>query len=54
VFGDNGTGELTRLRAVLHWYPDDIWRYRLRAQWRRIEQEEAFRGRISRRTAGGS
>jgi hypothetical protein len=43
----DGTGELTRLRALLHWYPDHIWRYLLRAQWRRIEQEEAFPGRCA-------
>jgi hypothetical protein len=41
----DGTGELTRLRTLLHWYPERIWRYLLRAQWRRIEQEEAFPGR---------
>src|SRR5205823_13109029 len=43
----DGTGDLTRLRSLLHWYPDHIWRYLLRAQWRRIEQEEAFPGRCA-------
>jgi hypothetical protein len=43
----DGTGELTRLRTLLHWYPENIWRYLLRAQWRRIEQEEAFPGRCA-------
>jgi hypothetical protein len=43
----DGTGELTRLREMLHWYPEQIWRYVLRAQWRRIEQEEAFPGRAA-------
>jgi hypothetical protein len=43
----DGTGELARLREMLHWYPDQIWRYVLRAQWRRIEQEEAFAGRAA-------
>jgi len=38
-------GELSRARELLHWYPDQLWRYLLRAQWRRIEQEEAFPGR---------
>jgi hypothetical protein len=38
-------GELTRAREVLRWYPDDVWRYLLAAQWRRIGQEEAFPGR---------
>jgi hypothetical protein len=40
-------GELTRARDVLRWYPDDVWRYLLAAQWRRIEQEEAFPGRCA-------
>jgi hypothetical protein len=43
----DGTGELGRLRDTLHWYPDQLWRYLLRAQWRRIEQEEAFPGRAA-------
>jgi hypothetical protein len=43
----DGTGELTRLREMLHWYPDQVWRYVLSAQWRRIEQEEAFPGRTA-------
>jgi len=40
-------GELTRARQLLRWYPDDIWRYLLKSQWRRIEQEEAFPGRCA-------
>ncbi len=43
----DGTGELTPVRARLHWYPDQVWRYLLRAEWRRIEQEEAFPGRAA-------
>jgi hypothetical protein len=43
----DGTGELTRVRQLLRWYPDDVWRYVLKAQWRRIEQEEAFPGRCA-------
>jgi hypothetical protein len=39
------TGEVTRLRDWLRWYPDDVWRYLLAAQWRRIAQEEPFPGR---------
>ena len=46
VFHD-GTGELTDLRARLRWYPDDVWRYLLAAQWTRIAQEEAFVGRAA-------
>jgi hypothetical protein len=43
----DGTRELTRARAILRWYPDDVWRYVLAAQWGRIEQEEAFPGRCA-------
>jgi hypothetical protein len=38
----DGTGELARARELLRWYPRDVWLYVLAAQWRRIEQEEAF------------
>ncbi|MBV9173166.1 MAG: DUF4037 domain-containing protein, partial [Chloroflexi bacterium] len=37
--------ELRRAQALLRWYPHDVWLYVLAAQWRRIEQEEAFVGR---------
>ena len=46
VFHD-GTGELTRARDRLRWYPRDVWLYLLAAQWRRIEQEEPFMGRCA-------
>jgi hypothetical protein len=46
VFHD-GPGELTALRERLRWYPDDVWRYLLAAQWTRIGQEEAFTGRAA-------
>jgi len=38
-------GLLTRYRAELAWYPDDVWRYVLACQWTRLSQEEAFVGR---------
>jgi Domain of unknown function (DUF4037) len=44
VYAD-GRGELTAVRRRLASYPDDIWRYVLACQWRRIAQEEAFVGR---------
>jgi hypothetical protein len=44
VFWDD-LGELARVRTRLHWYPRDLWLYVLAAQWRRIEQEQAFVGR---------
>lgn len=46
VFHD-GINELTELRSRLQWYPDDVWRYVLAAQWTRIGQEEAFVGRTA-------
>jgi uncharacterized protein DUF4037 len=41
VFHDPA-GELARYRAVLRWYPDDVWRYALAAGWLKVGQEEAF------------
>lgn len=38
VFRDQ-VGELTRLRQALTWYPDDIWRYVVACDWRRLDQE---------------
>ena len=46
VFHD-GLGELGPLRDRLAWYPDDLWRYLLACQWRRIAQEEPFAGRCA-------
>ncbi|MFC4072276.1 DUF4037 domain-containing protein [Actinoplanes subglobosus] len=46
VFHD-GIGDLTALRERLRWYPDDVWRQVLAAQWARIGQEEAFVGRAA-------
>ena len=44
IFRDD-SGEITRLRAGLAWYLDDVWRYRMAAQWKRIDQLEPFIGR---------
>jgi hypothetical protein len=44
VFRDD-LGGLTAARAALRWYPHDLWRYVLAAQWTRIDQEEPFVGR---------
>ena len=44
IFHD-GIGEITRARRALAWYPDDVWRYRMAAQWTRIGQLEPFIGR---------
>jgi len=44
VFHD-GTGLVEPYRAALAWYPDDLWRHILAAQWMRLSQEEPFVGR---------
>jgi hypothetical protein len=44
VFRDD-LGCLSAARAALEWYPDDLWRYLLAAQWKRIAEEEAFMAR---------
>ena len=46
VFHD-GLRELESIRSSLTWYPDDVWRWLLASQWRRIAQEEAFVGRTA-------
>ncbi|MFG1707396.1 DUF4037 domain-containing protein [Nonomuraea sp. M3C6] len=38
-------GGLEAVRQALRWYPEDVWRYVLACQWRRIAQEEPFPGR---------
>jgi hypothetical protein len=44
IFRDD-VGTITAIRQALAWYPDDIWRYRLAAQWKRLDQLEPFVGR---------
>ena len=41
----DGLGTLEPARARFAWFPRDVWLYRMRAQWARIGQEEAFVGR---------
>lgn len=43
----DGPGLLEPARRALAWYPTDVWRYVLAAQWARISQQEAFVGRTS-------
>jgi tetratricopeptide (TPR) repeat protein len=40
----DGLDQLHPVRRALSWYPDDVWRYVLACQWRRISQEEPFVG----------
>jgi hypothetical protein len=44
VFVDSA-GALSEIREQLRWYPDDVWRYVLAADWARIAQELPFVGR---------
>ena len=44
IFRDDA-GVVTKVRAALAWYPDDVWRYLMAAQWMRIDQLEPFIGR---------
>lgn len=46
VFHD-GLRELEPVRKSLAWYPHDVWRWLLAAQWNRVGQEEAFVGRAA-------
>lgn len=41
----DGLGELQLMRQTFAYYPDQLWRYILAAQWQRISQKEAFVGR---------
>ena len=45
VFFFDGLGQLESIRKKLSYYPDDVWRYMLAAQWQRISQEEHVMGR---------
>ncbi|MGC4192955.1 MAG: DUF4037 domain-containing protein [Thermomicrobiales bacterium] len=44
IFRDD-TGEITRIRKALDWYPDDVWRLVLAGTWKAIAQLESFVGR---------
>jgi len=41
VYNDS-SGELERARERLAWYPDQVWRWLLPCQWRRLAREEPF------------
>ncbi len=45
IFYNNDLGELTVARSKLHYFPDNVWKYKLLSQWNRISQEIAFVGR---------
>lgn len=46
VFRDD-TGELTRVRALLAWYPQDVWLWIMAAHWSRLATLETFIGRTA-------
>jgi hypothetical protein len=48
VFVDTD-GALTDARATLSWYPDDVWKYVVAADWARLAQELPFVGRTAER-----
>lgn len=41
------TGAIGLVRRSLSWYPDQVWRWLLACQWRRVAQEEAFVARTA-------
>jgi hypothetical protein len=48
VFAD-ALGTLTLVRRRLAWYPDDVWRYVVAADWTRLSQEMPLMSRAGRR-----
>lgn len=46
VFRDD-LGELSALREALRWFPDDVWLYKIAAQWNRVAEERAYVGRAA-------
>jgi hypothetical protein len=46
VYADHSKS-LSELRDSLSWYPDQVWRWVLACQWRRLAQEEAFVARTA-------
>lgn len=48
VFSDP-VGAVTAVRERLAWYPEDVWRYVVAADWQRIGQELPFLGRTADR-----
>jgi hypothetical protein len=46
VYADESRA-LAELRSSLAWYPEQVWRWLLACQWRRLAQEEAFVARTA-------
>jgi hypothetical protein len=43
----DGLNALEQVRSDLVWYPENVWRWMLACQWRRVSQEEHFVGRTA-------
>lgn len=41
----DGTGKLTEARQVLSYFPENVWRFKILAEWQKISQLIAFVGR---------
>jgi hypothetical protein len=48
VFHDSA-GEITGIRERLQWYPDDVWRYVMAADWARLAEEMPLMSRAGHR-----
>lgn len=46
VFRDD-LGELSAIRETMHYFPQDVWLYKIAAQWNRIAEERAYIGRTA-------
>ena len=46
VFRDD-SGELTRIREMLAWYPHDLWLWMMASQWQRLQDDESLIGRTA-------
>ncbi len=46
IYADD-SGALGEVRRRLEWYPDQVWRWLIACQWRRLAQEEAFVARTA-------
>jgi hypothetical protein len=43
----DGPGELTAVRALLAWYPADLWLWLMASQWHLIAEHEPLLGRTA-------
>lgn len=43
------TGEISDVRSLLKWYPNDLWRYVIACAWLRVEEELPLMGRAGDR-----